>query len=116
MSKNACGSCLDIYLSGYERISCCMYYSSRYCCLEMDFIAVNLTKASSLTVASFGEKNYFILFHINVIVKVTLPVNFWDHSTLTSLQDVSYHVLLIIFNFQESHSSLYTMATARCQC
>ena len=46
--ENACGSCLDIYLSGGERIYSWIYYFWIYWCLKSGFIAVVLTEVSSL--------------------------------------------------------------------
>ena len=46
LSENACGSCLDIYLSGAKRIYYRIYYLWIYLCLKIGFIAVDLTELS----------------------------------------------------------------------
>ena len=40
LSENVCGSCLDIYLSGGERIYWWIYYSWIYGCLKLGYVAV----------------------------------------------------------------------------
>ena len=62
--ENACGSCLDIYLSGGERIYYRIYYFWIYGCLKYQIIAVHLTEVSSLTILEEG--NNFSLFWVNL--------------------------------------------------
>ena len=63
MSENVCGSCLDIYLSGGERIYYGIYYFWIYLCLKIGFIAVSLTEVLSLT--ELEDRNKFLLFLLN---------------------------------------------------
>ena len=54
----ACGSCLDIYLSGAKRIYYRIYYLWIYLCLKIGFIAVDLTELSY-----FKNRWKFTLFY-----------------------------------------------------